>query len=62
MTISPVVDARRPSLPWIAGADRPFMPFSRMKPRILPASFLAQTTNTSANGELLIQFFAPLSW
>ena len=37
------------------------MPLSSTKPRILPpcASLLAQTTNTSANGELVIQVLAP---
>ena len=35
------------------------MPFSRMKPRISPASFLAQTTNTSAIGLLVIHILAP---
>ena len=60
ITISPVTLARRPTLPWMAGALRPFMPFSRMKPRIEPASSLAQTTKTSAKGLLLIHIFAPL--
>ena len=38
------------------------MPFSRTKPLILPswASDLAQTTNTSAIGELVIHILAPL--
>jgi hypothetical protein len=40
------------------GADRPFQPFSRMKPRITPSSVLAQTTNTSRSGLLVIQVFA----
>src|SRR5580698_2071824 len=46
----------------MVGADRPFQPFSRMKPRIasLPfSSSLAHTTNTSAIGELVIHIFAP---
>src|SRR3546814_12884323 len=64
MTISPVMDERRPTLPWMAGADRPFMPLSRMKPRILPSSSppttLAHTTNTSAMGELVIHILLPL--
>lgn len=55
----PVVEARRENLPSIFGADRPFMPFSRMKPRMTPSSSLAHTTNTSAIGELVIQFFEP---
>ncbi len=59
-TISPVMEARRPTLLWIAGAERPFMPLSRMKPRIAPSSSLAQTTNTSAMGELVIHILAPV--
>jgi hypothetical protein len=31
-----------------------------MKPRIAPSSSLAQTRNTSANGEFEIHIFAPL--
>lgn len=61
MTISPVIEARRLNLPSIFGADRPFMPFSRMKPRITPSSVLAQTTKTWAIGELEIHILAPLS-
>ncbi|CPL20567.1 Uncharacterised protein [Bordetella pertussis] len=65
ITISPVMEARRPTLPWMAGADRPFMPFSRMKPRILPSksppTHLAHTTNTSAMGELVIHILLPVS-
>ncbi|MNT28791.1 hypothetical protein D3C72_1645020 [compost metagenome] len=64
-TISPVIEVRRPTLPWMAGADRPFQPFSRIKPRMssLPSSpcSLAQTTNTSAIGELVIHILAPVS-
>ena len=39
------------------------MPFSRMKPRILPscAADLAHTTNTSAIGALEIHIFVPVS-
>src|SRR3954454_548870 len=54
------MDARRPTLPWIFGALRPFMPLSRMKPRMSLSSF-AQTTNTSAIGELEIQVLPPVS-
>ena len=62
MTISPVIEARSDSLPPIFGAERPFMPFSSTKPRILPpwASDLAQTTKTSAIGALEIHIFAPV--
>ena len=61
ITISPVMDARSPTLPWIAGALRPFQPFSSTKPRIWPPSSLAQTTNTSAIGLLVIHILLPLS-
>src|SRR3546814_9927018 len=37
-------------LPSILGVVRPFMPRSRMKPRISPALSLAQTISTSAMG------------
>lgn len=57
MTIWPVMEARRPTLPCMAGAERPFQPFSSMKPRITPSSVLAQTTKTSAIGELEIHVF-----
>ena len=57
----PVMLARRLNLPSIFGAVSPFIPFSRMNPRISPASSLAQTTNTSAIGELLIQVLEPFS-
>ena len=59
--IMPVMLARRLNLPSIFGAVSPCMPFSRMKPRMSPASSLAQTTNTSAIGELVIQVFDPFS-
>ena len=61
MTISPVIDARRPTLPWMAGAVRPFQPFSRMKPRIMLSSVFAQTTKTSAMGVLVIHILLPES-
>src|SRR5687768_13594002 len=59
----PVVEARNDSLPSIFGADRPASSLSSTKPRILPpcASLLAQTTHTSANGELVIQVLLPES-
>ena len=47
-------------MPSIFGAERPFIPFSRTKPRITPSSVFAQTTNTSAIGELVIHIFEPL--
>jgi hypothetical protein len=59
MTISPVIEARNDSLPSIFGAESPFMPFSSTKPRMSPASSFAQTTKTSAMGELEIHIFAP---
>jgi len=52
--IMPVAEARSENLPSILGVVRPPMPRSRMKPRMTPASSLAQTTNTSAMGELVI--------
>jgi hypothetical protein len=61
MTISPVIEARSENFPSVLGALRPFMPFSSRKPRIVPSSSLAQTTKTSAMGELVIHIFAPLS-
>jgi hypothetical protein len=60
ITISPVIDVRRPTLPWIFGADRPLEFFSKTKPRIAPSSSLAQTTNTSAIGEFEIHIFVPV--
>ncbi len=45
----------------MAGALKPFMPFSKMKPRIAPSSSLAHTTNTSAKGLLVIHILAPLT-
>ena len=53
--------ARKLSLPSIFGADSPFIPFSRTKPRIAPpcASLLAQTTKTSAIGAFEIHVLAP---
>ena len=58
-TISPVMEARSDSLPSIFGVEKPLVPRSTMKPRILPSSF-AQTTAMSATGELVIQIFAPV--
>jgi hypothetical protein len=59
MTICPVTEARSENLPSIFGAESPFMPFSRMKPRMAPESSFAQTTKTSATGELVIQVLLP---
>ena len=63
MTISPVMEARRLSLPPILGVDSPAMPFSSTKPRTAPscASDLAHMTKTSAIGALEIHVLAPLS-
>ena len=55
MKIIPVTEDLRENLPSILGAESPFIPFSRMKPR-RPPSVCAQTMNTSAMGELVIQF------
>ena len=61
MTIWPVVEARNPTLPCSVGADNPFQPFSRIKPRIASSSVLAHTTKTSAKGLLEIQVLEPVS-
>ena len=45
----------------IAGADRPFHPFSSTKPRIAPSSSFAHTTKTSAIGLLVIHILLPVS-
>lgn len=61
MKMDPVTDARRDTLFLIWGAERPFIPFSSTKPRILPShAHLAQTTKTSAMGELEIHVLAPV--
>ncbi len=56
MTICPVMPALRENLPSITGADKPFIPFSRMKPRrFMPSVWsFAHTMNTSATGEFVI--------
>mmetsp|Transcript_18076 Transcript_18076/g.25277 ORF Transcript_18076/g.25277 Transcript_18076/m.25277 type:complete len:249 (+) Transcript_18076:179-925(+) len=59
MTIWPVIEALRLNLPSILGAERPFIPFSKMNPLITFCSSLAHTTNTSAMGELVIQVLEP---
>src|SRR5512134_2682223 len=65
ITISPVTEVLKPTLPWIFGAERPLAPLSRMKPRISPtlplsSTSFAQTTNTSAIGELEIHILEPV--
>src|SRR5450759_1418664 len=59
-TISPVMEARKLSLPSILGVEKPLVPRSTMKPRMTLAS-LAHTTARSATGALEIQVLAPLS-
>lgn len=59
IAIYPVIEALRDSFPSIFGAVSPCIPFSKMKPLMSPASSLAQTTKTSAIGELVIQLFVP---
>src|SRR4029078_10164095 len=61
ITTSPVIEARSDSFSLIFGALSPLEHFSSTKPRILPscASDLAQTTNTSAMGELVIHILVP---
>ena len=61
ITTSPVRLVRRPTLPCVGGALSPCQPFSRMKPRILPASSLAHTMKTSAIGLLEIHALVPVS-
>ena len=50
---------RSDNFPLISGAVKPFIPFSRMNPRITPSN-LAQTTAMSQTGELVIHIFEPL--
>ena len=60
--VATVMLARKPTLPWMAGALNPAMPFSSTKPRMVStpsSSSLAQTTKTSAKGELDIQVLVP---
>src|SRR5207253_11200211 len=56
-----LAEARRLNFPSICGVLSPFMPRSRIKPRMTPSSVLPQTTRTSAIGELVIHILAPLS-
>ncbi len=60
ITISPVMLVRSPTLPWIAGAVRPFQPFSSTNPRITSASSFAHTTKTSAIGLFVIHDLVPV--
>ena len=53
------MDAFRLIFPSIFGVEKPAMPRSQMKPRISSASSLAQTTATSAMGELVIHILVP---
>lgn len=57
----PVVEARRENFPSMRGVEKPGMPRSTMKPRILlPSStHFAQTTATSAMGLFVIQVLLP---
>lgn len=57
--ISPVIEALNDSLPFILLAVSPFIPFYKTKPRMSPFSSLAQTTKTSAIGELVIHILEP---
>src|SRR6056297_2105969 len=58
---SPVADALSDHLLWVSGVENPSIPRSTISPWILPSSFLAQTTATSANGELEIHNLAPFN-
>src|SRR5579862_4837656 len=60
MRIMPVILARSDNLPLMGGHSRPFIPFSRRNPRILPSHLhFAQTTQRSAIGELVIHVLEP---
>src|SRR4029079_6536340 len=59
-TKSPVADARKLHLPCVVGVVKPSMPLSRIRPRISPASSLAQITATCEKGALLIHILLPL--
>src|SRR5690554_2684215 len=60
-TNSPVLEARSDHLLWVSGVEKPSIPRSTTKPRILPSSSLAQTTAMSAIGELVIHILAPFN-
>ena len=60
MTISPVTDARKPILPWMAGADGPAQPFSRRNPQGV-AIFPRPDDEQIGDGALLIQVLLPES-
>ena len=51
-TNSPVAEALNDHLLWVSGVVKPSIPRSTIRPRILPASSLAQTTAISAKGAL----------
>jgi hypothetical protein len=57
----PVTEARSENLPSIFGVEKPFISRSITKPRMTSSSVFAQTTATSAIGELVIHILAPLS-
>ena len=54
-----VTEARSENLRSISGAEKPFMPFSTMKPR-MPSSVIAQQMHRSAMAPLVIHILAPL--
>ena len=56
----PVVEARSENLPSMRGVEKPAVPRSTRKPRILPSSHLAHTRATSAMGLLVIHVLLPL--
>ena len=60
-TNSPVALARRLHLLCVVGVVKPCISLSTMTPTISPASFLAHTTATCANGALLIHILAPFN-
>jgi len=54
-----VIEVRRPSLPWIFGAESPLAPFSIRKPRIFPRRSSPRRRQIG-DGALLIQVFEPV--
>jgi hypothetical protein len=54
IAICPVIEARNENFPSIFGAEKPFIDFSKINPRICLSSHLAHTTAISAIGEFVI--------
>ena len=58
ITISPVIEARSLTLPWMAGGET-FQPFEHEAADPAVVKSLAHTTNTSAIGLLVIHILLP---